>query len=340
MDSESTPPPAVNASVRPFKVLTGKELFNLPSDSTKWLVNGLLPAVGTSIVGAPPKAGKSVLSRQLCASVTMGQPFLGRDVEQGKTLYFATQDRAGLIVDHFRSLGCTADTFPAVIAGERFQPNEALARLKQTVTGISELRLIVLDMIGDLLPLKDSNDYVEMSRRFAPLHQFAEDHKLHICATHHTKKAQTENPVHSFIGSSAIPGAVDQLICLSTDSRQQRYITTAQRYGESLPLTVMNWDAERRAMFLGQTADEMRTEQKKATEDRIIQDLMVFIMGNPGRTREEILDAVKGDATTKRKAFNLLNEVGHIVQSGRGQKGDPFVYTISDSSEETAAEAA
>lgn len=76
MNDQLSPQSAAKAPVRPFKVLTGAELLQMPSDSTQWLVEGLLPAVGTSLIGAPPKCGKSVFTRQLCAFVQMAIHFL------------------------------------------------------------------------------------------------------------------------------------------------------------------------------------------------------------------------------------------------------------------------
>jgi AAA domain len=270
----------------------------------------------------------------------MGLPFLGREVRQGKALYFSTQERPGPIAGHFKDLGCTAGTAPMVVVGQRFDIHAALDRLDATVREHPEIKLIVLDMVSDVLPLKDSNDYTEMNKKFAPLRELAETNKLHICSTTHTKKAHTENPVHSFIGSSAIAGAVDQLISMSTDQRQQRCLTTVQRYGESIPPTLLNWDSTRRAMHLGQSTEAAKAEQQKGTEDRIIRDLMLWVLGNPGRPREEILDAVKGDTTTKRKAFNQIKESGHFLQSGSGQRGEPYTYCMYKTSDETAVQAA
>jgi RecA-family ATPase len=326
--------------VRPFNVLTAEKIRQMPPDTTRWLVHNLLPAIGTSIVGAPPKAGKSVFTRQLCAFVSMGLPFLDRDVQRGKTLYFSTQERAWPIYEHFVSLGCTADTMPFVVAGERFNPIEALKKLVATLKDYPGIKLIVLDMIADFLPVKDTNDYGEMGKAFSPLHMLAEEHSLHICATHHTKKAQTENPVHAFIGSSAITGAVDQLICLNTDSRQQRSIVTAQRQGESMPLTLLNWDATKRAMYLGQSAEEVRASEVKETRDRISIDMMTWISTYPGHKRDVILDAVRGDTSTKRAIFNELEREGHLLKYGTGQKGDPYTYRDSDFSDAAAAIAA
>ncbi len=311
----------------------------MPPASTDWLVEGLLPTVGTSLVAAPPKCAKSVFTRQLCAFVQMGHPFLGRVVQPGGALYCANQESAGAIAEHFRKLGCTEDTMPGVVACERFDPRDALPMLDQTIARNPELKLVVLDMITGFLPLKDSNDYVEMNQKFAPLQCLAAQRKLHLCITIHTKKTQTENPIHAVIGSQAIAGSVDQVLILNTVAGQQRTITTAQRYGESIPLTLLTWDGEREAASLGPDAEEVRDQQKKATEERITNAMIVQIAVNPGRTREEILDAVKGDVSIKRRAFNSIKDMGKIIQSGSGQKGDPYVYSMSDE-DQPAAQAA
>ena len=93
-------------------------------------------------------------------------------------------------------------------------------------------------------------------------------------------------------------------------------------------------------MFLGQNADEVRAEQKKATRDRIGIEVLVWVMGNPGHTREQILDAVRGDVTTKRQVFNELVDDGQFLRSGAGQKNDPHVYQVSEASDVTSAKAA
>jgi RecA-family ATPase len=333
-------PAAEDASMRPFKVLSPADMYQMPEDRTDWLVNGLLPSIGTSLVGASPKCGKSVITRQLCAFISQGRPFLGREVRQGKALYVSTQEQPAKIADHFRDLGCDAETMPLTIASEPIDPRSAIQRLSTTISRFPGLRLVVVDMVVDVLQLRDSNDYIEMNKAFGSLRQLAQEHSLHVCVTHHVKKAQTENAAHSFIGSSAIAGSVDQLIRLDTDSRGQRSIDTLQRYGEAIPHTLLNWNGQQRALYLGQGMEEARQQQKEATSERIIKDIITWVEQNPGRTRDEILSAVTGKTTARREAFNRILTEGHLIRSGSGAKGDPQTYTLAEWPTNTTAQAA
>ena len=214
MEKETHPPSAPSTSVLPLPIWSPEDLYQTPEDRTPWLVHNLIPAVGTSIIGAPAKAGKSVMTRQLCAFVSQGRPFLGREVRQGQSLYVSTQETRGKIAQHFRELGGDKETTPFVSASGRIEPRGALDRVSATLGQYPEIKLVVLDMIADLLPLHDTNDYGEMNKTFGQLRNLAEKHQIHVCVTHHSKKSETENAAHAFIGSSAIAGSVDQLLRL------------------------------------------------------------------------------------------------------------------------------
>ena len=83
-------------------------------------------------------------------------------------------------------------------------------------------------------------------------------------------------------------------------------------------------------MYLGQAKEEVQEEQKQATQDRIFSDILAQVREHPGRTREEVLSFVTGKATTTRNVFNQLVADGHLLPSGRGEKGDPYRYRIAD----------
>ena len=142
------------------------------------------------------------------------------------------------------------------------------------------------------------------------------------------------------MGSQAIAGAVDQVLILNNDARQQREIITVQRYGESIPLTLLNWDPDRRAMFLGQNADEVKAEHREATNNRIIQDIFSWVLKYPDRTKDEILAAVTGNTAAKREAFRKIYAEGYILRSGTGEKGNPYTYTLDKKPSNNAAIAA
>ena len=57
-----------------------------------WLVEGLLPTSSTNLLCSPPKFGKSILCLQLCQSVAMGQPFLGKATVRAGAIYLCLED--------------------------------------------------------------------------------------------------------------------------------------------------------------------------------------------------------------------------------------------------------
>ena len=58
-----------------------KDLFNTPDVKVDWLVDGLLPIGGLSLLVAKPKAGRSTLARNLVLAVAQGQDFLGKPIQ-------------------------------------------------------------------------------------------------------------------------------------------------------------------------------------------------------------------------------------------------------------------
>src|SRR5437899_9961513 len=93
--------------VEPFRLKSVRELFEEPEEKTPYIVEGLLPSAGTSLLGGKPKDGKSTLARQLAVAVATGKPFLDRATEKGRVLYFALEEKSSEVKAHFRLLGLT-----------------------------------------------------------------------------------------------------------------------------------------------------------------------------------------------------------------------------------------
>jgi hypothetical protein len=312
-----------------IKLMNIGELQGMEFEKTDWLVDGLLPAVGTSIIGAAPKSGKSVFARQLCASVQLGWDFVGRQVTKGKTVYISTQDAPSIIKGHFLTMGCTTEDAPQIAHEPALNRENALEDLDETLTENSGVSLVVIDMLSDFIRVADHNDYREARQAYAGFADLAQKHRLHIAVLAHTKKVAVENPVHAIIGSTAIPGSFDQVICMSIDSRQRRYLQTAQRVGRSIPTTALNWDEERAVMSLGKTTDELKAENRRETDTRITADIVSYLTQAPESTRDDIFINVVGDQSAKYRSFKSLRENGLILQSGTGRSGDPYRFSLS-----------
>lgn len=120
------------------------ELFALEPESTRYVVDGLLPNSGVSLLTGRPKAGKSHLARQLVAAIASNESFLGRAVVPGEVLYYALEEKPHEVRDHFEVLGLRSaerDVFTHVGAVAD-KPMEAL---RQIVDAHPDLRLIIID---------------------------------------------------------------------------------------------------------------------------------------------------------------------------------------------------
>lgn len=80
------------------------DLFQEPEEQTKWLVDGLLPTGGFSIVVAKPKVGKSTLARGLALNIATGELFLGKEVSKGVVIYLALEEKRSEIKKHFQDI--------------------------------------------------------------------------------------------------------------------------------------------------------------------------------------------------------------------------------------------
>ncbi|HEX2242245.1 MAG TPA: AAA family ATPase, partial [Gammaproteobacteria bacterium] len=79
------------------------DLLAEPDEQTPWLVDGLLPQAGLSIIAARPKVGKSTLARTLTLAVARGEPFLDLDTTAGTVLYLALEEKRAELRRQFKA---------------------------------------------------------------------------------------------------------------------------------------------------------------------------------------------------------------------------------------------
>src|SRR5207244_1260514 len=103
-----------------------------PEEATQWIVEGLLPSAGISIVAAKPKVGKSTLARNLALAVARGDGFLNRPTHSGPVIYLALEEKAAEVLNHFRRMGAA---------------NESIARHVGSVPRSAELATVLADEI-------------------------------------------------------------------------------------------------------------------------------------------------------------------------------------------------
>ncbi|MDA8086634.1 MAG: AAA family ATPase [Nitrospiraceae bacterium] len=306
-------------SAKTGMVLTSlSDLLKEPEENVTWLVDGLLPTGGFSIMAAKPKVGKSTVARDLSFSIARGKSFLGRDVAQGPVIYLALEEKRSEVRRHFKDMGASGEE-PIFIYSGRV-PSDAIEQITAAVREIKPV-LVVIDPLFRFTRVKDTSAYAEITAALEPLLLLSRESGTHVLCIHHSSKGNRQGG-DSLLGSTAIFGSVDTLILLNRND-SYRTIQSIQRYGSDLPETVLGFDNAQRTVTIGKSKHE-------ADLDSLKEALLDYLAtsGEP-LTEAVISEEVEGRTTLKRKALRELVAEGAVARTGKGGKADPFKYSCS-----------
>lgn len=210
--------PATAPGAEAWPSVTAGRLLNEEDESLDWLVNGLLPAGGTSLLFGAPKSGKSSLARVLASKVAIGAPWQSRETRAGAVLYVALDERRSTVREHVRTL-VNASTDGAMLR-ERLhvalgpRPAGGVAALRAVIERINPAPvLVVVDTLMKLEPFEDANDYGQSGQSMARVTALAADTGAHVMLVHHARKegATEADPATAALGSTRIGADVDVL---------------------------------------------------------------------------------------------------------------------------------
>ncbi len=294
-----------------------KDVLEKPDEETPYVVEGLLPAGGTSIVAAKPKVGKTTLLRQLSLSVSIGHLFLNRRTSQGPVIYFSVEEKIDEIKGHFKAMGATGNE-PIYIFASR-APRDTIEQLGPIIAEIKP-SLIILDTLFKIVRMKDANDYASISEALEPIQDLARKSGAHIMCVHHAGKADREG-ADGILGSTAILGAFDTAIIMSR-SNKRRTIKTIQRYGKDLDESVLFFDEETRLSSLGQESWKEKADERSKT-------ILDFVRSVGIATSFADIKAGTGiDVKLLRETLQRMVDLKLISVRGLGTRNDPKLYSI------------
>jgi predicted ATP-dependent serine protease len=294
------------------------DLLDEPEEETDWVIEGLLPASGFSIMAAKPKVGKSTLARQAALGVARGEMFMGRQTSKGAVLYVALEEKRSEVRKHFKLLGATGDEDVHVYVGS--VPKDAQTWLEREIKSRKPV-LVIIDTLFRFVTIKNGNDYAEVTAALTPILSLARENGAHLMVIHHARKGAGDSG-DSMLGSTAIFGSVDTAIILKrTDSN--RTIETQQRYGTDIEQTVLVFDEATQTTSLGGTKEEENIQN-------IENEMLGFLSFQTQSCMEhEVVDAVEGRTGNKRKALRSLVAKGQVQRDGTGKRNDPYLYSCS-----------
>lgn len=190
------------------------------------VVNGMIPK-GLTFLAGRPKKGKSWVALQMCLSVAMGRPFLGKETEQGDVLYLALEDHPRRIKARIHQLlgeppyqeELSRLTF---LFGKDVPPGD-LRSVEAWLASAEKPRLIVIDTLGRFSPPTGPAEETcgQIYANMVELKALAEEHNVGIVFIHHTRKTgESENPIDAISGSTAYAAAADAVVVMDRDGAE------------------------------------------------------------------------------------------------------------------------
>jgi hypothetical protein len=301
-----------------------------------YLVDGLLPLAGLSILGGKPKSGKSSLSRYLATCVTGGKPFLGRDTQQGDVILINLEDPSLHLDNCLKALGYDLGLGHGRIYITDRLPvgtNDTLDALRDALARHKGVRLVIIDHLAKLLRLRDLSDYMPVQEGCQRLRDVARQFPtVHLQALAHCKKVQTDDPFDQILGSTALRGEPDtNMVIFQQDG--ERAITSETRIGRAIPPTLLTAEVETSAgadvvsnfslgMPLDQWRSEMREQKGRKQEADYGHRVIKYLQTCNGTTalQQDVLHNVTGKTERVTGAINQLIAHGVLKPDGSPRK--------------------
>jgi hypothetical protein len=256
-------------------LMTFEELGAMQFEPAKFLVEGLIPAEGVTLICSKPKAGKSWLVLDLVLSATMDRDCLGnRRPLQGSALLLALEDSKRrlrsrgekLLAEHFGDWPASA-----VLATRwpRFD-QDGLARIRQWALGVKANGgtpvLAVIDVLKMVRPAGQEKKtiYAQDYECLQGLRALAHELSLAVVVTHHVRKTAADDAQDTVSGSLGLSASADCTIVLERQTDGNFVLDARGRDVEHVQLAAIFDKETCRWRVTGDAAESRRSETRRA----------------------------------------------------------------------------
>ena len=290
-----------------------------------WVIAGLLPP-GVSLLAGKPKQGKSWLVHAFCLLVAAGRPVFGLTTRKSVVMYLALEDSDRRLQERTRKLmrshGVTdadiRDTF--LCATEAARLGEGLEdQLRELIQSTPDLRLIVIDVLARIRPVRKGNQSVyesdyEVGRRLKAV--AAEFPEVAILVVHHAKKGG-EDGLDAISGTHGLSGGMDNAFTLFPS------------HTGDLELHIMGRDIEDSSPIpLTKGADGMWTlEDRAAATEKSYSETraaVLAVLREGPQSPKELAAATGINANAISQLLRRMKKQGLVTQQGYGRYQIPF----------------
>ena len=203
-------PAAPGIKIIPF------DQIRIDKDHRPYMVKGLIPRDGLTVVWGPPKSGKSFAVFDLCMHVALGWEYRGRRVQQGSVVYCSFEGQGGLAarIEAFRQQHLAEETEDIPFHAQTMtldlvkQADDLIAAIKSV--GI-EPSIVALDTLNRSLRGSENSDE-DMAAYIQACDRIREAFGCAVIIIHHCGVLGTRPRGHT-----SLTGAADAQLACSRD---------------------------------------------------------------------------------------------------------------------------
>lgn len=195
-----------------------------------YVVKGLIPREGLTIIWGPPKCGKSFWCFDLMLHVALGWEYRDRRIMQGPVVYVALEGGAamGARAEAFRraKMANETDRTPFYLIIDRLDLSNECDILKNRISEQLDKKFpiaVVIDTLNRSLAGSESRD-VDMTAYIQAADALREAFKCAVAIVHHCG-IDTTRPR----GHTSLAGAVDAQLAVKRDNRTGFFTVTVER---------------------------------------------------------------------------------------------------------------
>jgi hypothetical protein len=190
--------------------------------------------------------------------------------------------------------------------------------IRQWIEQANNPRLIILDTLASVKPIRTQEGYTTDYESIAVLHRLANEKAISIILLHHTRKMEAEDPVDTVSGTLGLSGCADSVLVLNRTS-QGTTLYVRGRDIEEAEHAVSSDKVGCRWTILGNAADVHRSNER----GRI---LAALAETSEALTPQDIVAATGMTPTNVWQMMHRMATDGEVVKVGRGK------YRHSDAS--------
>ena len=295
--------PPEQAYLEKFGIKPASALFDMHFEPLRFLYDGLIPAVGLTLLAALPKVGKSWFVLNLARHI---------DADGIPVHYLAAEDNERRLKDRVQAVFSgyvQHPTYHAVMSTEEKLPRgaAALSHIELVAKG-TKAQCIVIDTVQSILmPSANNKNYDQTVEEYDGLRKLAHKLGIAIVVVHHCKKTSdvSSAPLEKVIGSIGITGTAETILVMEQ-----------QTGTKDCKLYVTGKDVEQCEKYLSwnghgfDIGDDVREAQLGATQKLVLE----LIRESPRCMQKHIVDTIGKDQGQVARAIDRLIEVGLVVK--------------------------